>query len=325
MHMRDTILNLSVLLVAAMAVSCSSKYDDTALWDRLGGLEERASLLEDRCNRINTNVAALQGLVRISLSSDRITSVTPIVEDGVTTGYTFTFCFSAPVTVWCGTDGKDGQDGADGQDGKDGTDGADGAVPTIGVSEVDGVMYWTLNGEFLLDGNGERIPLVTSGGTVTDGVTPMLKVENGLWYCSLDNGVSWTEMPVTVQYGDGNVFKAVQDGDSEVTFTLADGSALSIAKVGTLSISLSQSAQQSISRGSSIRLDWTLTSGGLDVEVDAFAEGDWTVSVQREDKALQGSLTISAPSDATGTSTVVLFVTDSNGLSDYVTIKCTAI
>ena len=119
--MKKNLSGYLILYLCCLGVSaCQESVDDTALWNRLEGLEQRTMALEDRCRRINTNIAALQGLAKVSASSDRITSVVPLTVDGVVTGYTFSFCFSSPVTVYCATDGRDGVDGTDGRNGTDG-------------------------------------------------------------------------------------------------------------------------------------------------------------------------------------------------------------
>ena len=64
-----------------------------------------------------------------------------------------------------GINGKDGADGKDGIDGKDGTDGKDGYTPQIGVKlDSTGIYYWTLDGEWLLDEDGNRIKAVGTDG-----------------------------------------------------------------------------------------------------------------------------------------------------------------
>ena len=52
-----------------------------------------------------------------------------------------------------GIDGKDGKDGIDGNDGKDGLP----PLISIAQDEADGNWYWTLNGEWLLDANNQRV------------------------------------------------------------------------------------------------------------------------------------------------------------------------
>lgn len=52
---------------------------------------------------------------------------------------------------------------------------SDGKSPDISVKQsADGKWYWTLNGEWLLDKDGNTIPV-----TGERGVTPSMKIENG--------------------------------------------------------------------------------------------------------------------------------------------------
>lgn len=317
---------LELGLAAALSVACSGGYDDSALLERLEELEHRASLLEDRCARINTNIAALQGLASIAASSDRIKTVSPITEGGRITGYVFTFCFSGPITVYCAADGRNGTDGTDGYNGRDGADGTDGVVPTVGVKEEGGEKYWTLDGEFILDDEGHRIPLVTSGGTVVDGVTPELKVEDGVWFYRMGASGAWIRFDVKAEYGDGNVFLSVGQDNDNVVFTLADGSAITIPKVKSLSLAVSPAGDVAISAGGTAVLDWTLSAEAGEAEVDAFAQGRWTAVVNRSDgSAPAGRLSVTAPADAEGSCQVILFATGSDGLSVYETIRFTVL
>lgn len=198
------------------------------LWEAIDGLDSRVTKLEELCKEMNTNITSLQTIVDVLQSNDFITSIVEIKKDGKVVGYTITFGKHDPITIYHGqdgkdgqngTNGKDGQDGADGKDGQNGADGKDGITPVIGVAQdTDGVYYWTLNGEWLLDDNGNKLPVSgkdgkdgvngtdgkdgqngadgkdgQDGADGKDGITPLLKIENGYWYISYDNGATWTE------------------------------------------------------------------------------------------------------------------------------------
>ena len=164
--------------------------------------------LKTLCNQMNTNLSSLQTLVN---SNDYVTGVTEIWDNGEVIGYTISFTKSKPVVIYHGKNGKDGVDGApgqDGEDGKDGADGKDGYVPNIGLKQdTDEVWYWTLDGEWMLDSNGQRVKASgkdgadgsngsngTNGQDGQNGVTPRLKIENGYWYISYDNGSTWEQI-----------------------------------------------------------------------------------------------------------------------------------
>ena len=213
-----------IILISAVLVGLSScSYDDSALVGRVENLEDRVTALEKLCKEMNANIDAMAAILEALETHDYITSVTPITKDGETVGYTITFAKGEPITIYHGEDGKDGVNGEDGADGKDGTDGY---TPIIGVAQdSDGIYYWTLDGEWLLDEAGNKIKAVgidgkdgadgedgkdgengtdgadgtdgvdgANGANGVDGITPQLKIENDYWYISYDNGSTWTQL-----------------------------------------------------------------------------------------------------------------------------------
>lgn len=194
--------------IMLFAVSCSESYDDSALVGRVDNLENRVAKLEELCKQMNTNISSLQTLVNALQNNDYVTGVTPITKNGETIGYTITFTKSQHITIYHGEDGKDGVNGTDGQDGH---------TPVIGVKQdTDGIYYWTLDGDWLLDDVGNKIKAQGTDGKDgvdgtdgkdgengkdgingtdgKDGITPQLKIENDYWYISYDNGVTWTQL-----------------------------------------------------------------------------------------------------------------------------------
>ena len=200
------------------------QFDDTRIWDAIDELEDlydnldgRLEKLEEECEKMNTNIEALQTLVSALQSQDTITTIAPIKQGDKVVGYTISFSKSEPITIYHGEDGKDG---ADGEDGKDGANGSDGYTPTIGVAkDADENYYWTLDGEWLLDAEGNKIKANgndgkdgadgengangedgkdgengENGADGEDGITPKLEIRDGYWYISYDNGQSWVEL-----------------------------------------------------------------------------------------------------------------------------------
>ena len=245
MRMKKLFAYLLVAITMIIA-GCSESFDDSKIWDKLDNHESRIAKLEELCKQMNTNISSLQTIVNTLQNKDYVTGVTPITKDGETVGYTITFTKSQPITIYHGEDGKDGQNGTDG---KDGVDGKDGSTPIIGVKQdTDNIYYWTLNGEWLLDANGNKIKAQgtdgkdgANGAGGKDGITPQLKIENDYWYISYDNGTSWTQLgKATGEDGadgtngvdgkDGDsFFQSVDTSNSEyVVFTLADGTQIQL-------------------------------------------------------------------------------------------------
>ena len=233
--------------------------DNSGLYGLLTDYDLRISELEKLCEDINTNVQSIQVIIEAQQTGDYITAITPIKNGGVEIGYTITFAKHEPITIYHG------------QNGTNGTNGADGHTPVIGVAkDTDGVYYWTLDGEWLLDSNGNKLRVTgqdgkdgqdgangkdgedgkdgqdgtngTNGANGQDGVTPQLKIEGDYWYISYNNGATWTKLgKATGEDGeDGakgdkgeqgdSMFKSVTQDENYVYFTLADGTVIKIAK-----------------------------------------------------------------------------------------------
>lgn len=179
-----------------------------------------------------------------------------------------------------GENGKDGVNGTDGKDGADGEDGYTPKIGV--KQHTDGKYYWTLDGNWLLDDSGNMIPTTGEDGQDgvngadgkdgqdgtngkdgqdgkdgedgqdgangidgkdgKDGITPQLKIEDGYWYLSYDNGATWQKLgKATGNNGldgadgadgeDGdNIIDSITQDDDFVIFTLSDGKVFKIAK-----------------------------------------------------------------------------------------------
>ena len=142
--MRKSLLSLA--LVTSLVLS-SCQFDDSDIWGKLNEYgesirnhEQRISTLEELCKQMNTNIEALQTLVDALEKRDYVTNVSEVRSNGEVIGYTISFGKSDTITIYHG------------QDGKDGANGKDGYTPQIGVmKDTDGIYYWTLDGEWLLD------------------------------------------------------------------------------------------------------------------------------------------------------------------------------
>lgn len=222
---------LTLLLIVPIIFGCR-KFDDSHLWDSINSLNSRVERLETICDKMNTNISSLQTIVQALQTNDAIKSVTSLPNGE---GYTINFVSGKSINIY---KGRNGTNGADGTDGKDGQDGKNGVTPIISVKkDIDGVYYWTVNGEWLIvDGNkvkavgtdgadGENGSDGTNG---KDGITPKFKIEDGYWYISYDNELSWEQLgKATGDNGlngsDGeSFFKGVSIENGYVCFILND-------------------------------------------------------------------------------------------------------
>ncbi len=225
-------IKFAALMFVASSVFTACEYDDSEVLNRLGSLENRVTKLEKLCKENNTNIASLQAIVEVLNSQDYVVSVSPISYDGVEVGYTITFAVHEPITIYHGQDGVDA------------------SAPIIGAKEEGGVYYWTIDGEWLLDENGNKLRVSGQNGANgtdgedgqdgvngEDGVTPQLKIENDYWWISYDEGATWTQLEKATgedgakgDTGD-SMFQSVTYDEQSVYFTLADGTVISIDRI----------------------------------------------------------------------------------------------
>ncbi len=211
---------LSFILLTAVLVLTSCHKDILADLDSLhtniDSLETRVTALEQQCQQINKDITALQTIVTAIQQNDMITALSGNEKDG----YTITFLSGKTITILNGKDGTDGY------------------TPVISIQQdTDGHYYWTLDGAFLLDDSGNKIPVTGTDGTA--GNTPQLEIRaDGYWYLSYDNGTTWTQVGQATgdkgTKGDTgkagadavSMFSTVTYTDTAVTFTLANGTVL---------------------------------------------------------------------------------------------------
>ena len=159
--------------------------------------------VEQLTSSANSEITSIKGLVDALTNNLRVVSYKELADKS---GYELTMSDGSKITLKHGTDGAAGKDGKDGADGQDGVDGV---TPNISVKlHDDGLLYWTLDGEFMLDADGNMIPAQgkdgkdgkdgatgaagAAGADGKDGITPLLRVNTNLyWEMSLDGGKTW--------------------------------------------------------------------------------------------------------------------------------------
>lgn len=237
-------LVLFAILALSLVVSCS-KFDDSAIWDKLNNHETRIAYLEEVCKKMNGDIVNLQTIVTALESNDCVTGVTQLATGD---GYAIAFKSGKSIVIY---NGKDGQNGSNGKDA---------VTPVISVmKDDDGLYYWTVNGEWLIvDGQKVKASAVdgkngsngTNGTNGEDGVTPKFKIENDYWYISYDNGKNWEELGkakgddgLAGENGD-SLFKRVFVEDGYVCFEMNDESStvirLPLMKDGELTVTLDE-------------------------------------------------------------------------------------
>lgn len=223
-------------LVAAIGMLFTAcEYDDTAINDRVNDLENRVAELEETIAALNQDIAGVQTLVGAMQNN---VYVSKIVKGE--TGYEVYFTNGEKITI---------------ADGKAGEAGKDGVTVTV-LQDEDGEYYWavTKDGktEFLLDDNGNKLPVKGEKGN-----TPLMRVvmegETGYWEASYDNGETWERIlledgtPVTTSGGAGGLFKdAYIDEDTNTAiFEFLNGDTIEIELRSDLYINFKGEAVES--------------------------------------------------------------------------------
>ena len=289
-------LFFSAFVIGAALTACE-KYDDSSILNRLDGhdksisdLDRRVSQLEELCSRLNGEIGSLQTIVNAVQARDYITGVTKLYENGAQVGYTISFAKAQPIQI------------------RNGENGADGHSPKISIAQDEnGIWCWTLDGEWVRDTAGNRIPVTgndgkdgTDGTNGNDGITPQLIIEKDYWYVSTDNGATWTKLAkATGENGqdgkDGDsFFQSVEEKDLEVLLTLADGTVISIPKLPELSIDIDRSADIICTPGQVCEVPYSLRGTIGESLIETLCEGGLRASVEQIGEA-EGIVRVSIP------------------------------
>ncbi len=290
-----------LLLLAAFLIGLvSCQYDDESLWKAVDNLDKRVTALEELCNNMNENILSLQTIVNALQQKDLIESVIELPDNG---GYTINFTSGKFINIYNGEDGEDG------------------ATPIISVKQdSDGIYYWTVNGQWLIVG-GRKIKAIGTDGvdgeSGEDGVTPRLKIEEGYWYISYDNEVSWEQLGKAT-----NVFKSVTEDAKNVYFTLADDSIITIPKVDTseFAISFDTTDVAIMDGGTSKTISYTITDATENTIVKTISQDGWKATINPL-SADRGTITITAP-DPIAESEILVFANDGSYRTVMASLNC---
>ena len=312
---------LSLLMCGLLLFGCSDKYDDSALRNDLNDLENRVAKLEELCKQMNTNISSLQKIV-VALQDNLSISKVEQISDG----YIIHFSDGSTATI---KNGKNSED-----------------APIIGVKkDTDGIYYWTLDGEWLTDEKGNKVKAQGTDGkdgvdgedgtNGKDGITPQLKIENGRWMLSMDNGKTWTDIGqatgadgtdgedgIDGKDGTNGIFKSVTEDNDNVYFTLEDDSVITIPKSDNskFAIAFDTTDIAILNGGESKTISYTITDATKNTVVKAIAQDGWKVKVDATSTD-KGTITITAPNPIVE-SEILVFANDGSYRTVMVSLNC---
>ena len=190
--------NLFNLFFAACCILlAASACTNQSVLDNIADLQNRVKSLEDRMDDANTNFSNLWEIVNSLNHKEQVNDITETSE-----AWIITFSGGKTVTVSKGTGLNVGM-----------------------KKDIDNVYYWTLDGDWLLDNNGNKVPVSET--------LPTLTIQDDYWYISYDGGATWTQLgPARGEPGEpgDSIFQSVSMDESFFYITLANGEIIRLGR-----------------------------------------------------------------------------------------------
>lgn len=330
----NTILRILFLTAFTVTLACCTKYDDSDIYAKYNSLDSRVSRLESLCQELNRDITSLRTIVNALEQNDGITSVEQLYENGEIAGYRIILKSGSHVDIYNGKQGKPGAD-------------AD-KTPQIGLrQDADGVWYWTLNGDWMTDENGNRV--IASGrngsdgedgvdgkdgkdgengqdgkdGTNgVDGITPQLRIVDDYWQVSYDNGATWTTVGKAVgedgkdgedgadgKDGQSSVFIGVDSSNPDyVVISLTNGTNITVPRYKPLSLILSIAEGVTVVNNSHREIAYRIEGASESVQIETISEG--VKAMVNKVDSFNGSIDVTIGETIEDDAKVLVFVVD---------------
>ena len=323
MKMKKQIFVAGILAAALLAGGCGK-----FVRDELITMQNEIDLLYGQVDQMNKGLGTLQGIVSVMAANGYIVDVKEI-QDEDRGGYVLSFRTVTldangnvaaqddfQVKLYSGVDGKD-------------------AIPYVVSAkkdDEDGRWYWwhadedadgNPTGEWLLDENGNKIPL--------DGKTPALSVnEEGYWCVSWDGG----EPQPTDWKAKGQdafeIFTKAEVFEDRVELTLAsDGSVIVLPRFLPVDVALTLNDQELpeqvlIAPGETLAIRYVLSGTGAEAAILVAGTDGRFKTALRPESATEGTVEVTCPDVFPEGGYVSVIVNDGNGRSDVRVIRFAA-
>ena len=269
------------MAAVVVASSCTKDLDD--LDQSLYDLELRVTQLEVALQSARFDIKALQILAKAQDAAVKVVSVTP--TDG---GVIVTLSNNQSFTLLSGTNG---------------TDGVNAKALSI-AQDTDGIWYWTVGGEWMLDASGQKCIVNSSG--ITDGITPQIRANDGSWEVSLDGGKTWTVLCAD-RYAPSSI--KITETEDSVSFKLGDGSEIVLGKVSPFLLSIA-TTDYKVEGGEVLEIPYTVkgVNGGYGMSIYFASEG-YSASIDKAASIIK----VAVPAGTKGGSVIVCAMKDDTG------------
>lgn len=307
-------------MAAALLTSGCGKF----VRDELITMQNEMDMLHEQMEQINGELSRLRSVVNLMADNGFITDVQEYADEE-RGGYTLVFTSvkldegsniiseeTTSITLYSGVDGQDGKD-------------AEPFVLSVRRDPEDGRWYWydiqaedwmyALDGSrFLVDGQ--------------DGLTPMLKVEEGYWCISWDDGQTWETTEWRAKGDEGQeFFSKAEIFDDRIELTMAaDSSVIALPRYLKVDVSLSVDGEElpdavPIAPSGKVSIAYVLTGTGAENAVLAAGTDGRLKTAIRQVSATEGFVDVTCPEVFPEGGYIYVTVVDANGHSTVKVVK----
>lgn len=293
---------LSIFLLTSCGQTIFDDFFD--IHEEIDQLKDNEDKLSQRLENANYTLATIQAIVDVLNSGYYVDKVVPIYMDDVEVAKQVCFTNGKSISIYHGKNGENGH------------------TPALGVINIDGDYFWTLDGDILLDDDGNMIP------TINEVVkSPELTIRNEYWYISFDGGATWKQLGrATGEDGldgkDGieHIISIDDSSEEGVSFILYDGTVLFVPYCNPVYIILdTQDTEVGISGRETVRVNYYLTDIVEGTHIIVSSDGFYTALLVEEDES-KGHIDITCPGTyRDGFVNVTVYA--KNGVSDMKVIR----
>lgn len=284
---------LVYLFCVLVSVYSCNTYDDAWIKEELKEHSAEIGELESKISTLDDNISNLKSILHSLEEMDVIESISAIKDGDEIKGYKLTFQKIGAITLSMGKAGEKGQNGENA------------SKPLISVrQDSDGEWYWTINGEWQRDKDGNKVPAISN-----DDVTPSFKIEDGYWYVSFDDGESW-DFTGRADGKDGDMmFSDIKYDGHYCYLTLSDGTIIEIPMLLELEMTFGEVSTE-IEPSSTFTVDYEIIGGNGKAKVTCIGEHGWLAkSISTTERT--GKISITSP-DVLKDGKVIVFVSEAD-------------